>query len=87
MGGCFEEADLWPSLLAGAYFGYGFAFVADAPGPGEWRSRGSLDLARKVVRLRPEDTKTGRSRVVPLTDRVVAAISLLPTPIGREPGD
>jgi integrase len=30
--------------------------------------RASLDLARKVVRLRPEDTKTGKGRVVPLTD-------------------
>jgi integrase len=49
--------------------------------------RASLDLARKVVRLRPEDTKTGKGRVVPLTDRVVAAICSLPTPIGREPGE
>ena len=49
--------------------------------------RSSLDLIRKVIRLRPEDTKTGRGRVVPLTGRVVAAIRSLPTPIGREQGE
>ncbi len=49
--------------------------------------RASLDLVRKVIRLRPEDTKTGKGRVVPLTERVVAAIRSLPTPIGREQGE
>ena len=44
----------------------------------------ALDLERKAIRLRPEDTKTGRARVVPLTDRVVAAIRSLTTPVGGE---
>lgn len=44
----------------------------------------ALDLDRKAIRLRPEDTKTGRARVVPLTQRVVAAIRSLPTPLGGE---
>lgn len=46
--------------------------------------RACIDLTRKVIRLRPEDTKTGKGRVVPLTDRVVAAIRSLPTPLGSE---
>jgi integrase len=46
--------------------------------------RACLDLTRKAIRLRPEDTKTGKGRVVPLTDRVVAAIRSLPTPLGSE---
>ena len=43
-----------------------------------------LDLERKAIRLRPEDTKTGRARVVPLTERVVQAIRSLSMPIDRE---
>lgn len=46
--------------------------------------RAALDLERKAIRLRPEDTKTGRARVVPLTERVVAAIRSLPTPLESE---
>ena len=41
--------------------------------------RSRLGLDRKAIRLRPEDTKTGRARVVPLTERVVEAIRSLPT--------
>jgi integrase len=40
--------------------------------------RSRLDLEAKAIRLRPEDTKTGRARVVPLTERVVDAIRSLP---------
>ena len=43
-----------------------------------------LDLDRKAIRLRPEDTKTGRARVVPLTERVVEAIRSLSIPEERE---
>ena len=46
--------------------------------------RSRLDLARNVILLRPEDTKTGRARVVPLTDRVVEAIRSLPSLLGSE---
>jgi integrase len=46
--------------------------------------RSRLDLERTAIRLQPEDTKTGRPRVVPLTDRVVEAIRSLPTPLGKE---
>jgi integrase len=35
--------------------------------------RACLDLATRAIRLRPEDTKTGRARVVPLTARAGAA--------------
>jgi hypothetical protein len=42
--------------------------------------RSRLDIDRKAIRLRPEDTKTGRARVVPLTERVVEALRSLPMP-------
>ena len=46
--------------------------------------RSALDLERKTIRLRPEDTKTGRARVVPLTERVASALRSLPTPLEGE---
>jgi len=46
--------------------------------------RACLDLTRKIIRLRPEDAKTGKGRVIPLTDRVVDAIRSLPTLLGSE---
>ncbi len=46
--------------------------------------RSRLDLGRNVILLRAEDTKTGRARVVPLTDRVVEAIRSLPSLLGSE---
>jgi integrase len=46
--------------------------------------RSRLDLDRTAIRLQAEDTKTGRPRIVPLTDRVVEAIRSLPTPLGKE---
>ena len=42
-----------------------------------------LDLETKAIRLWPGDTKTGKGRIVPLTDRVVEAIRSLPTPLGK----
>jgi integrase len=46
--------------------------------------RSALDLERKAIRLRPEDAKTGKARVVPLTERVAIAIRSLPDPIEGE---